>query len=40
VAGVAPSGRAHALLVLEAACVLAIGMLVFRRHALRAAEHI
>jgi lipopolysaccharide transport system permease protein len=40
VAGVVPSARAHLLLVLEAACVLAIGLLVFRRYSPRAAEHI
>ena len=40
VAGVVPSARAHLLLILEAACVLAIGILVFRRYSPRAAEHI
>jgi lipopolysaccharide transport system permease protein len=40
VAGIVPSGRAHLLLVLEAACVLAIGILVFRRYSPRAAEYI
>ena len=40
VAGVVPSARAHMLLALEAACVLAVGVLVFRRYARRAAEHI
>jgi lipopolysaccharide transport system permease protein len=40
VAGVVPSTRAHVFLMLEAACVLAIGILVFRRYAPRAAEHI
>ena len=38
VAGAVPSGRAHLLLMLEAACVLVIGILVFRRYAPRAAE--
>ena len=40
VAGVVPSALAHLLLILEAACVLAIGILVFRRYSPRAAEHI
>jgi lipopolysaccharide transport system permease protein len=40
VAGIVPSGRAHVLLTLEAACVLAVGILVFRRYSPRAAEHI
>ena len=40
VAGVVPSTRAHLLLALEAACALAIGILVFRRYSPRAAENI
>jgi lipopolysaccharide transport system permease protein len=40
VAGVVPSARAQLLLVLEALCVLTIGMLVFRRYSPRAAEHV
>lgn len=38
--GVVPSARAHMLLTLEAACALAIGVLVFRRYSPRAAENI
>lgn len=40
VAGIVPSTRAHLLLAAEAACALAIGTLVFRRYAPRAAEHV
>ena len=40
VAGTVPSALAHLLLAAEAACVLALGTLVFRRYAPRAAEHV
>jgi lipopolysaccharide transport system permease protein len=40
VAGVVPSTRAHLLLIFETALVMTIGVLVFRRYSLRAAEHI
>jgi lipopolysaccharide transport system permease protein len=38
--GVSPSLRGHLFLAAEAACVLAIGLLVFRRLAPRAAEYL
>jgi lipopolysaccharide transport system permease protein len=40
VAGSAPTLRAHAFLVLEAVLTLAIGMIVYRRYAGRAAEYL
>jgi ABC-type polysaccharide/polyol phosphate export permease len=38
--GGVPTGRAHALLALGAGLILAVGMLVFRRYAPRAAEYL
>ena len=40
VEGVVPTARAHAFLVVEAAVVFMVGVLVFRRHAPRAAEYL
>jgi ABC-type polysaccharide/polyol phosphate export permease len=40
IAGTTPSLKAHALLTLEAAIVLAVGIWVFRRYAPRAAEYL
>jgi lipopolysaccharide transport system permease protein len=40
VSGVVPSGRAHVLLVAEAACALLVGCAVFRRYGASAAERL
>jgi ABC-type polysaccharide/polyol phosphate export permease len=40
IAGVTPSTFVHAALVLEAFAVLALGIVVFRRYAPRAAEYL